>query len=123
MSAHPYASLTVFLVVAVAFPLVMLGVARLWFTFFQPNKPGKIKNDIYECGVVPTSDARIQFKAHYYLFALLFLVFDVEVLFLLPFAVAFTHLPTGALIAMLVFTLLLAEGLICAWQRRHLEWT
>ena len=123
MSAHPYVSLSVFLVVAVAFPLVMLGVARLWFRYFQPSRPGLAKNDIYECGVVPSSDARIQFKAHYYLFALLFLIFDVEVLFLLPFAVAFSRLPTGALIAMLVFTLLLAEGLIWAWQRRHLEWT
>ncbi len=123
MSNHPYVSLAVFLVVALAFPLVMLGVARTWFRCFQPGRPGKIKNDTYECGVAPTSDARIQFKAHYYLFALLFLVFDVEVVFLLPFAVAFSGLPTGALVAMLVFTLLLAEGLIWAWQRRHLEWT
>lgn len=123
MSAHPYVSLLVFLVVAVAFPLVMLGVARLWFHFFQPNRPGQTKNDIYECGVAPTTDVAIQFKAHYYLFALLFLVFDVEVVFLLPFAVAFTGLPTGALVAMLVFLFLLAEGLVWAWQRRHLEWT
>lgn len=123
MSAHPYVSLTVFLAVAVAFPLVMLGIAQLWFRYFQPNRPGLTKNDIYECGVVSTKDARIQFKAHYYLFALLFLIFDVEVLFLLPFAVAFSALPTGALIAMLVFTLLLAEGLVWAWQRQHLEWT
>lgn len=123
MSAHPYITLAVFLVVSVAFPLVMLGVARLWFRYFQPARPGRIKNDIYECGVAPTSEARIQFKAHYYLFALLFLIFDVEVLFLLPFGVAFSGLPTGALIAMLVFTLLLAEGLVWAWQRGHLEWT
>lgn len=122
MSAHPYASLAVFLFVAVAFPLTLLGVAQLWFKFFQPAKPGSTKHDTYECGIAPTTDAAIQFKAHYYLFALLFLIFDVEVLFLLPFAVAFTTLPTGALIAMLVFLLLLAEGLVWAWQRRHLEW-
>ena len=99
MSAHPYISLAVFLVVAIAFPLVMLGVARLWFRYFQPARPGRIKNDSYECGVAPASNAHIQFKAHYYLFALLFLIFDVEVLFLLPFAAAFSGLPTGAGVA------------------------
>lgn len=67
-------------------------------------------------------DSWIQFKAHYYLYAILFLIFDVEVLFLLPFAVTFTTLPVGALVAMLVFILLLAEGLVWAWHRGHLEW-
>jgi NADH-quinone oxidoreductase subunit A len=119
---HPRAFLAIFLVVACAFPLILLGVARLWFLFFQPAKPGAVKNDVYECGVAPTGDAWIQFKAHYYLYAILFLVFDVEVLFLLPFAVAFTALPAGALVAMLVFILLLAEGLVWAWHRGHLEW-
>jgi NADH-quinone oxidoreductase subunit A len=123
MTGHSYAFLALFLVVAVAFPLVMLGVARLWFRLFQPAKPSQVKNDAYECGVPPTGDAWIQFKAHYYLYAILFLIFDVEVLFLLPFAVVFTSLPAGALIPMLVFILLLAEGLVWAWGRGHLEWT
>src|ERR1700758_3025756 len=109
MDTHPYAFLGLFLVVAISFPLVMLAVARLWFRAFQPPKPGAVKNDSYECGVAPTGDSWIQFKAHYYLYAILFLIFDVEVLFLLPFAVAFTGLPAGALVAMLVFILLLAE--------------
>ena len=77
---------------------------------------------MYECGLAPTGDSWIQFRAHYYLFAILFLVFDVELLFLLPFAVVFTTLPAGALIAMLVFILMLAEGLVWAWHRGHLEW-
>src|SRR5580704_14010399 len=111
MSAHPYVFLALFLAVAVGFPLLMLTVAQLWFRFFQPGKPSMIKNDIYECGVPATGDSWIQFKAHYYLYAILFLIFDVEVLFLLPFAVAFTGLSTGALLLMLVFVLLLAEGL------------
>ena len=122
MSPHPYAFLALFVAVAVAFPLILLGVARLWFRFFQPPRPGPIKTDSYECGVAPTGDSWIQFKAHYYLYAILFLIFDVEVLFLLPFAVAFTGLPAGALFAMLVFILLLAEGLVWAWARGHLEW-
>ena len=111
------------LAVASAFPLVLLGLARLWSRLFQPAKPGVLKNAVYECGVEPTGDSWIQFKAHYYLYAIIFLIFDVEVLFLLPFAVAFTGLPAGALLTMLVFVLLLAEGLVWAWQRGHLEWT
>ena len=119
---HPYAFLALFAFVAIAFPLLLLGVARLWAKFFQPPKPSAVKGDVYECGVAPTGDSWIQFKAHYYLYAILFLIFDVEVVFLLPFAVAFTGLPTGALVAMLVFILLLAEGLVWAWHRGHLEW-
>ena len=122
MNDHPYAFLALFLGVAIAFPLIMLGVAWLWVRFFQPSKPGVLKNATYECGLASTGDSWIQFKAHYYLYAILFLIFDVEVLFLLPFAVTFSGLPAGALIAMLVFILLLAEGLVWAWQRGHLDW-
>ncbi|MFM1747545.1 MAG: hypothetical protein RLZZ188_1211 [Verrucomicrobiota bacterium] len=122
MRDHPYAFLALFALVAAAIPLVLLGVAQLWFRFFQPAKPGLDKNAVYECGVKSTGDSWIQFKAHYYLYAILFLIFDVEVLFLLPFAVAFSGLPAGALFAMLVFMLLLAEGLVWAWARGHLEW-
>jgi NADH-quinone oxidoreductase subunit A len=122
MNPHPFAFLAVFAAVAVAFPVALLSVARLWFHFFQPAKPGMSKNSVYECGVPSTGDSWIQFKAHYYLYAILFLIFDVEVLFLLPFAVAFTALPAGALFAMLAFILLLAEGLVWAWHRGHLEW-
>ncbi len=122
MSEHPHAFLILFLGVALAFPLLLLAVAGLWARFFQPAKPGAGKNATYECGLPPSGDSWIQFKAHYYLYAILFLIFDVEVLFLLPFAVTFTSLPTGALLAMLAFILLLAEGLVWAWQRGHLEW-
>ena len=122
MNDHPYAFLALFLGVAIAFPLIMLGVARLWVLCFQPAKPGPLKNSTYECGLEATGDSWIQFKAHYYLYAILFLVFDVEVLFLLPCAVAFTGLSTGALFAMFVFILLLAEGLVWFWHRGHLAW-
>jgi len=122
MGEHPHGFLALFLSVALAFPLIMLGVAWLWVRFFQPAKPGPQKNATYECGLEASGDSWIQFKAHYYLYAILFLIFDVEVLFLLPFAVALTDLSSGALIAMLVFILLLAEGLVWAWNRGHLEW-
>ncbi len=122
MTSHPYAFLVLLLGVAVAFPLLLLMVARLWFRFFQPAKPSLDKGAAYECGIAPTGDSWIQFKAHYYLYAIFFLIFDVEVLFLLPFAVAFTELSAGAILVMLVFILLLAEGLVWAWHRGHLEW-
>lgn len=122
MSAHPYAFLALFAGVALAFPLILLGVAQLWVRTFQPAKPGPMKNSTYECGLPASGDSWIQFKAHYYLYAILFLIFDVEVLFLLPFAVTLTSLSVGALLAMLVFILLLAEGLVWAWHRGYLEW-
>lgn len=80
MNDHPYVFLAMFLAVAVAFPLVLLTVARLWFRFFQPAKPSLTKNDVYECGIASSGDSWIQFKAHYYLYAILFLIFDVELL-------------------------------------------
>jgi NADH-quinone oxidoreductase subunit A len=122
MNSHPYAFLALFAAVALAFPLILLGVAQLWVRCFQAAKPGPIKNSTYECGLPASGDSWIQFKAHYYLYAILFLIFDVEVLFLLPVAVTFTSLPAGALLAILIFVLLLAEGLVWAWHRGHLEW-
>ena len=122
MSDHPHAFLALFLGVSLAFPLLLLAVTWLWVKFFQAAKPGTVNNATYECGLPPSGDSWIQFKAHYYLYAILFLIFDVEVLFLLPFAVALTDLPSGALIARLVFIFLLAEGLVWAWHRGHLEW-
>ena len=122
MTTHPYAFLVLFLAVAAAVPLVSLGLARWWARVYQPAKPGVLKNAVYECGLEATGDSWIQFQAHYYLYAIIFLIFDVEALFLLPFAVAFTGLPVGALLAMLIFILLLAEGLVWAWHRGHLEW-
>ena len=121
-SEHPYVFLALYLAVAAVFPIALLAVTWIWAWFFQPRKPNAIKNSTYECGLESQGAARIQFKAHYYLYAILFLVFDVEVLFLLPFGVAASGLPAGALFVMLVFVLLLVEGLVWAWHRGHLEW-
>ena len=121
-AAHPYLFLAFFIAVAAVFPLALLAVCRLWVIFFQPAKPNTVKNATYECGLESTGDSWIQFKAHYYLYAILFLIFDVEVLFLLPFAATFKVLPAGALFVMLAFIFLLAEGLVWAWNRGYLEW-
>jgi len=117
-----YLVLVVLMITAVAFAAVPLTLAWLWAKFFSPRKPGKDKNAIYECGLESKGDAWIQFKAEYYLYAIIFLVFDVETIFLLPFAVSFTGLSAGAFVAMMVFLLLLVEGLVWAWTKGVLNW-
>jgi NADH:ubiquinone oxidoreductase subunit 3 (subunit A) len=119
---HPHLFLAVFLIVALLFPLAPLLLAWLWAKKFAPAKPGPDKNAVYECGLETKGDARIQFKSQYYLYAIIFLIFDVETIFLLPFAVAFQQLPLGGFLAMLVFLLLLAEGLAWAWAKGVLNW-
>lgn len=122
MTPHPYLFITIFAGVAVIFPIAPLVMAWLWRRIFQPPKPGPQKNATYECGVESLGDAQIQFRSQYYLYAIIFLVFDVEAIFLIPFAVAFTQLPVGAFVAILVFLLLLIEGLIWAWGKGCLDW-
>lgn len=114
----PYQFLTVFLGFGILFAVVPLLVAKI----LSPKKPGPEKNATYECGVEADGDAWIQFKSEYYLYAIIFLIFDVETVFLLPFAVAFTELSVGAFLAMAVFILLLVEGLVWAWMKGVLEW-
>jgi NADH:ubiquinone oxidoreductase subunit 3 (subunit A) len=118
----PYLFISVMFVAAVVFALTPLGLAWLWAKKFSPRKPGPGKNAIYECGLESKGDAWVQFKAEYYLYAIIFLIFDVETIFVLPFAVAFGGLTAGAFMAMIVFLLLLAEGLAWAWQKGVLTW-
>jgi NADH:ubiquinone oxidoreductase subunit 3 (subunit A) len=118
----PYLFILVLLIAALAFALAPLALARLWAKKFSPPKPGPDKNAIYECGLESKGDAWVQFKSEYYLYAIIFLIFDVETIFLLPFAVSFAGLPTGAFVAMMIFILLLAEGLAWAWQKGLLTW-
>ena len=118
----PYLLILVLMVAAVIFALTPLALAWLWSRRFSPPKPGPDKNAIYECGLESKGDAWIQFRSEYYLYAIIFLIFDVETIFLLPFAVSFTGLSAGAFIAMLVFLLLLVEGLVWAWQKGVLTW-
>jgi len=99
-----------------------LGLAWLWGKVFSPAKPNAIKNAIYECGLESKGDAWMQFRSAYYLYAIIFLIFDVEAVFLLPFAVAFTGLGVAACLAMLVFVLMLIEGLAWAWAKGVLTW-
>ncbi len=120
--SDPYLPIILLLLAAVAFALTPLALAWLWAKKFSPQKPGPDKNAIYECGLESKGDAWVQFKAAYYLYAIIFLIFDVETIFLLPFAVAFTGLSAGAFIAMMIFVLLLVEGLVWAWKKGVLAW-
>jgi NADH-quinone oxidoreductase subunit A len=118
----PYYLISVLLVIAVIFAVAPLFAAYAWAKIFSPRKPGKDKNAIYECGMESKGDAWVQFRSEYYIYAIIFLIFDVETVFLFPFAVSFTGLSAGAFIAMVVFILLLVEGLAWAWQKGVLVW-
>lgn len=122
MMNHPYLVIVVFAIAAVAFAITPLLIAWLWARFFSPKKPGPEKNATYECGLVSKGDAWVQFKSEYYLYGIIFLVFDVEIVFLMPFAVAFTGLSVGGFVAIMVFLLLLVEGLAWAWAKGVLTW-
>jgi NADH-quinone oxidoreductase subunit A len=122
MALSPYFSLAVLFVAALGFGLAPLGLAWLWARVYSPSKPNAIKNAVYECGLESRGDAWVQLRPAYYLYAIIFLIFDVEAVFLLPFAVAFTGLGMAACAAMLVFVLLLVEGLAWAWAKGVLEW-
>jgi NADH-quinone oxidoreductase subunit A len=121
-SYSPYLFLAVFAAVAFLFAVGPLILARVWAMYFAPPKPGREKNAIYECGLESRGDAWVQFRSEYYLYGIIFLIFDVETIFLLPFAVAFTSLPVGAFLAMMLFLLLLVEGLVWAWKKGVLSW-
>ena len=118
----PYLFIVVMIVAAIAFAVMPLALAWLWAKKFSPNKPGQDKNATYECGLESKGDAWIQFKAEYYLYAIIFLIFDVETIFLLPFAVAFTGLGAGAFVSLMVFLFLLVSGLVWAWMKGVLTW-
>ena len=122
MNPDPYFFLVVFTGVALVFLVMPLAAAWVWRRFFQPPKPGPQKNATYECGMESLGESHIQFQSQYYLYCIIFLIFDVEAVFLVPFAVAFTGLPFGAFVAILVFLLLLLEGLVWAWSKGCLDW-
>jgi len=122
VKSSPYLLISVVMVAAALFALTPLLLARLWAIFFSPRKPGPDKNATYECGLESKGDAWVQFRSEYYLYAIIFLIFDVETIFLLPFAVAFTGLGVGAFLSLMVFLFLLVIGLVWAWKKGVLTW-
>lgn len=123
MSNHIYLPVIVLLIGGAGFAVGPLALAWLWAKKFSPQKSGPSKNAIYECGLESDGDAWIKFKPGYYIYAIVFLIFDVEAIFLLPFAVAFGGFTAGEAIEMLVFVMLLVGGLIWACQKDVLSWS
>jgi NADH:ubiquinone oxidoreductase subunit 3 (subunit A) len=117
-----YQPIAILMIAAVGFAVTPLAMAWLWSKKFSPRKPGPVKNSTYECGLKSNDETFLRFRPEYYLYAIVFLIFDVEAIFLLPFAVAFTGLTVGASIAMLIFVLLLVEGLVWTWRKGVLNW-
>ena len=117
-----YRPIAILMIAAVGFAVAPLALAWIWSKKYSPRKPGPVKDSTYECGLESKDDVFLGFRPEYYLYAIIFLVFDVEAIFLLPFAVAFGGLTVGASIAMLIFLLLLVEGLVWTWRKGVLTW-
>jgi len=120
-TGEPYSAyllLGVMIILATGFACAPLIISAI----LAPKKPGEIKESTFECGLESKGDPWVQFKVQYYLYALAFVIFDIEVIFLYPWAVAFTELSLGAFLAMGIFILLLAESLIYLWIKGVLTW-
>jgi len=110
--------IALFIIVAALIPAIAVYLTRL----IAPKKPNKIKQDIYECGMETVGDTWVQFKVQYYIYALVFLVFDIETVFLFPWAVAFDRLELFMVLEGVLFIVILMAGLIYAWRKGVLEW-
>jgi NADH:ubiquinone oxidoreductase subunit 3 (subunit A) len=108
----------VFLVLAPVFPAAALIIPRI----IAPRKPNPLKAETYECGVETVGDTWVQFRVQFYIYALVFLIFDIETVFLFPWAVSFDQLPLFAVLEGVLFILILVAGLAYAWRKGVLEW-
>ena len=113
-----YIPIFLFLLVAIAFVIVVLVTSSL----AQSEKYNKVKLEPYECGIEPQTDARDRYSVRYYLVAMLFVIFDVETVFMFPWAVIMGKLAWFGLIEMLVFLAILVAGYAYAWRKGALEW-
>jgi NADH-quinone oxidoreductase subunit A len=109
----------VFGVIVIIIPIAIPLMAWL----FRPKKPNPAKKQTYESGMETIGDTWVQFKAQYYIYAIVFVVFDIEAVFLFPFAVALKNLGLDALIWAIVFIVLLFDGLLYAWRKGALNWS
>lgn len=115
---EPFIFVGILLLVALFLAVVMIGAPWL----LRPKRPNPRKSELYECGLQPHGEAWIEFKAQYYIFALAFLVFDVEAVFLFPWALAYNYLPLYAVLEGILFIIILGAGLVYVWKKGALEW-
>jgi len=113
-----YVIVTIFIVLGILLPVVALTVGRL----LRPHKPTKEKKTTYESGNEPIGEGQVRFNVRYYLFALMFVIFDVETVFLYPWAVVYKQFGLFVLVEMAIFVLLLMTGLIYAWKKKVFKW-
>jgi NADH-quinone oxidoreductase subunit A len=113
-----YVPVLIFIVVAALLPVVALAVGRL----LRPSLPGQGKLAPYECGIEPSGDARERFSVRFYVIAILFVIFDVETIFLFPWAVIYDKLALFGFIEMVVFLGILIVGYVYVWKKGALEW-
>ncbi|MBF0277790.1 MAG: NADH-quinone oxidoreductase subunit A [SAR324 cluster bacterium] len=102
--------------------VTLVGGGLIASRLFAPRNPGGVKNEAYECGEETIGSSWVHFNVGYYLFALIFLIFDVEAAFLFPWAVVFRDLGGVAFLEVGIFILVLIVGLIYAWRKGVLEW-
>ncbi len=118
MHQNPWLYIGLFVIVGILVPIVPIVASAI----IGPKKPNPIKQSTYECGIETVGDSWVQFKAQYYVFALVFLIFDVETVFLFPWALALRILPMFVVLEGILFILILIVGLIYVWRQGMLEW-
>jgi NADH-quinone oxidoreductase subunit A len=117
-----YGYIAILLVAAIAVPALILVLARFLSVKPKGPDPEGVKTDTYECGMKTVGSSWLQFNFRYYFYALLFVVFDVETVFLYPWAVHLKQLKLFGFVEMLVFIFILVVGLVYAWKKKALEW-
>ncbi len=115
---YSFTLVSIFGLVGVAFVIAALLVARI----LRPHAPNAQKLQTYECGPLPSAPAWRQFPVRYYIYALLFVLFDVETAFLFPWAVAYRGYRVAGVIEALIFLVILVVGLAYAWRKDALKW-
>jgi len=115
---YHYLFIGLFTGAAVLFAVLPLLLAK----FIAPRKPSGLKQMPYECGIEPVGDPWVQFRVQYYIYALVFVIFDVETIFIYPWAVGFRELGLLGFVEMAIFIIILALGLVYAWKKKALEW-
>jgi NADH-quinone oxidoreductase subunit A len=118
MVLYNYIFVGLLLVMAIGFALAPVVVVRL----IAPRKRSLAKGDVYECGVRTYGETWIRFRIQYYIYAMMFVVFDIESLFLFPWAVSYAGLGAFALWEMAIFLVILLVGLVYAWAKGVLRW-
>ena len=116
-----YVNIFIFLLVSICLVFIMLLLSKVLSLFFSKNRDLE-KISAYECGFDPFEDARLKFEIHFYLIAILFIIFDLEIAFLFPWAICFSVLGLGSFISMFLFLLLLGLGFIFEWRQGALDW-